>query len=101
MTYDNLLIAREGAVAVVTVNRPSKLNALDAATLRELGAALPALAAEGARAIVLTGAGEKGRGRARCLHGGARIAAPGGRVFAGRIYTERMRRSQTGTAKSW
>ena len=59
MTYDNLLIAREGAVAVVTVNRPSKLNALDAATLRELGAALPALAAEGARAIVLTGAGEK------------------------------------------
>jgi enoyl-CoA hydratase len=59
MTYENLLIVRDGAVAVVTVNRPKKLNALNAATLRELGEAFPALAADGARAIVLTGAGEK------------------------------------------
>jgi enoyl-CoA hydratase len=59
MTYENLLIARDGAVAVVTVNRPKKLNALNAATLRELGHVFPALVADGARAIVLTGAGEK------------------------------------------
>ena len=59
MTYENLLVTRDGAIAVVTVNRPKKLNALNAATLRELGAVFPALAADGVRAIVLTGAGEK------------------------------------------
>jgi len=60
MTFDNLLLERDGAVAIVTVNRPKVLNALNGAMLAELDAVMAALKAdEGVRAIVLTGAGEK------------------------------------------
>ncbi|WP_242112129.1 enoyl-CoA hydratase-related protein [Luteimonas aquatica] len=55
-----LLINDHGAVRVVTVNRPDKLNALNAATLDALHAAFDAAAAdEAVRAVVLTGAGPK------------------------------------------
>jgi enoyl-CoA hydratase len=60
MTFDNLLVERDGAVAIVTFNRPEKLNALNSATLRSLDSALVAMGADDdVRAIILTGAGEK------------------------------------------
>jgi enoyl-CoA hydratase len=60
MTFDNLLLERDGAVAILTFNRPKVLNALNAATLGELEAALRALKSDDdVRAVVLTGAGEK------------------------------------------
>lgn len=60
MTFDNLLLERDGAVAVVTLNRPQVLNALNGQTLAELETVMAALKADaGVRAIVLTGAGEK------------------------------------------
>jgi enoyl-CoA hydratase len=60
MSYDNLLLARDGAVAVVTINRPKVLNALDSQTIDELRRAMLELQRDEAiRAIVLTGAGEK------------------------------------------
>ena len=60
MTFDNLLIERDGAVAIVTFNRPKVLNALNGQTLTELSAAMAAFKGDdGVRAIVLTGAGEK------------------------------------------
>jgi enoyl-CoA hydratase len=53
-------VVREGAVAVVTIDREEALNALDVATLTELRDALRDLRDDaGARAVVLTGAGEK------------------------------------------
>jgi len=53
-------VARDDAVAVVTVDRPEALNALDVATLTALRDRLVELAADpGVRAVVLTGAGEK------------------------------------------
>ena len=53
-------VAREGAVAIVTVDRQEALNALNLPTLRELRDRLAELAADdSARAVVLTGAGEK------------------------------------------
>ncbi len=53
-------VARDGAVAVVTVDRQDALNALDVATLTELRDRLGELAEDATvRALVLTGAGEK------------------------------------------
>lgn len=60
MTFDNLLFERDGAVAILTFNRPKVLNALNGATLADLQAALDALAADDSiRVVILTGAGEK------------------------------------------
>jgi len=60
MTFENLLIERDDAVAIVTVNRPKVLNALNAQTLTDLDNAIAAFKADsGVRAVVLTGAGEK------------------------------------------
>jgi len=59
-SYENLLLERDGAVAVITVNRPKVLNALNAPTLDELREALRAVATdEAVRVVILTGAGEK------------------------------------------
>ena len=55
-----LLIADHGAIRVITVDRPDKLNALNAATLDALHAAFDAAAADDAiRVVVMTGAGPK------------------------------------------
>jgi enoyl-CoA hydratase len=60
MAFDNLLLERDGAIAVVTINRPAVLNALDFRTLDELRRAVLDLKEDAsARAIVLTGAGDK------------------------------------------
>jgi enoyl-CoA hydratase len=51
---------REGAVAVVTVDRPDALNALDLPTLTSLRDALRELAGDDAvRVVILTGVGER------------------------------------------
>lgn len=58
MTYEQLIVEREGAVATVRMNNPSKLNALSATLTRELIDALEALGRDGdVRAIALTGEG--------------------------------------------
>jgi enoyl-CoA hydratase len=60
--YLNLLLDKdlERGVAVLTVNRADKLNALNRALLEELDAALDEIAADGGiRALVITGAGSK------------------------------------------
>ena len=58
--FENLLLAREGAVAVLTINRPQVLNALNASTLDELRRAVIELTDDDAvRAVIVTGTGEK------------------------------------------
>ncbi len=47
MTYENILVSTEGAVGIVTLNRPKQLNALNDALMDELGAALKAFDADG------------------------------------------------------
>ncbi|MGH3118615.1 MAG: enoyl-CoA hydratase/isomerase family protein [Vicinamibacterales bacterium] len=60
MTYQHLLVDRDGAVAIVTINRPDKHNALNSETMDELRRAILALKHDdGVRAVVLTGAGDK------------------------------------------
>jgi len=54
--YQNILVERREAVGIVTLNRPAALNALNAALIAELGAALDDLEEDAAiGAIVLTG----------------------------------------------
>ena len=60
MTYETLRVEREGAVAVLTIDRPEKRNALNATVRAELSAAVEAMAADDAvRVLVITGAGDK------------------------------------------
>jgi enoyl-CoA hydratase len=60
MSFDNLLLERDGAIAIITINRPKVLNALNSATLDELQRLLRDLQRDDAvRVVILTGAGEK------------------------------------------
>lgn len=61
MTYATLLYAvAEDGIATVTVNRPDKLNALNATVINELAQVVARIAADRAvRGVVLTGAGPK------------------------------------------
>lgn len=58
---ENLIVERENTVALVTVNRPKTLNALNSATLTELESVFTEFSRPDTdvRAIILTGAGEK------------------------------------------
>ena len=58
MKYENIQFTLDGGVAVLTLNRPDKLNSFTQAMHLEVRAALAALAADkSARVLVLTGAG--------------------------------------------
>jgi enoyl-CoA hydratase len=60
MSYASILVERDRAHAVITLNRPKVLNALNVALLAELSDAFTKLDADDAvRAIVLTGSGER------------------------------------------
>src|SRR6185295_3869948 len=57
---ETILVEREGRVAIITVNRPDKLNALSQQVRDEVLEALAAIEGDdSAGAVVLTGAGEK------------------------------------------
>jgi enoyl-CoA hydratase len=60
MTPTHLLVTRNEAVATITINRPDRLNALNAATIDELRAAVLEMRQdESVRTVIITGAGEK------------------------------------------
>ncbi|HXG63820.1 MAG TPA: enoyl-CoA hydratase-related protein, partial [Blastocatellia bacterium] len=60
MSLENVLIEKRGRVAILTVNRPDKLNALNIPTRNDILAALDQLERdEEVRVVVITGAGEK------------------------------------------
>lgn len=60
MPYQFLSIEKRGAIALVTIDRPKALNALDTATLLELEAALTELENDAqVRVLVFTGAGDR------------------------------------------
>ncbi len=58
MVYESLEVERDGPVAVVTLNRPERLNALSVALMREITAVAGELSAdEAVRAVIFRGAG--------------------------------------------
>src|SRR5438045_8798531 len=59
-TLENILYAKKGAIAYVTINRPKVLNALNKATIAELNEAFKDARDDPAvRGAILTGAGDK------------------------------------------
>jgi len=60
MEYSNLLLEKNGAVAVLTINRPKALNALNSDTLSEMSTVLDELGRDSSvKVVILTGSGEK------------------------------------------
>lgn len=60
MAYENLLYEKRDSIALITINRPKVLNALNRKTLEELDAAVrEVIADDEVRVGILTGAGEK------------------------------------------
>ena len=60
MTFSTLLVERREGIALVTINRPDKLNALNDAVISELGEVAALIAQDSTiRAAILTGAGPK------------------------------------------
>ena len=60
MDFKNLIVSIENKIAVVTINRPEKLNALNSVTLNELKGIFTQLENDDeVNVIILTGSGEK------------------------------------------
>ena len=60
MELENVILEKEGHLAIVTINRPKALNALNSATLKDLDTVLEDLEKDNnIYAVILTGAGEK------------------------------------------
>ena len=60
MELKNVVLEKEGKVAIVTINRPKALNALNTETLKELDFVIDAIAEDNSVfAVVVTGGGEK------------------------------------------
>ncbi len=60
MNFENLLITLENGIGFITIHRPSKLNALNVATIKELHDGLESLNNNPEiRVIIVTGEGEK------------------------------------------
>lgn len=76
MTYDMIRAERSGDVLVLTLNRPTRLNAAPPALFDELSAALDQL--DGARAVLVTG-----EGRAFCSGADLASSDPANSVASG------------------
>ena len=60
MAFENLLLEKENGITLITINRPTKLNALNKATIEELHQAFDAENNDpSTKVIIITGSGEK------------------------------------------
>lgn len=60
MAFENILTATENSITTITINRPTKLNALNKATIQELHDAFETAGNDtSVKVIVITGSGEK------------------------------------------
>jgi enoyl-CoA hydratase/carnithine racemase len=88
-------LERRGPIAIVTINRPERLNALNSAVVAEIGQVLDDLDHQAdLRAVVLTGAGERAfiaGGDVAEMHA-LTLAAANRFVYAGQALTRRMER---------
>lgn len=60
MNFENILVVKEDKLGIITINRPTKLNALNKSTIEELHTAFDQLDKDKeVRVIIITGSGEK------------------------------------------
>src|SRR4030042_801291 len=60
MEYKNIMVAFEGEIRVLTINRPKALNALNIETLKEIQSGIEDVKDQpGGKVLIVTGAGEK------------------------------------------
>ena len=58
--YENLILEKQGELAILTINRPKMRNALNDATIEEIAAAVAEVESDAKlRALIVTGSGEK------------------------------------------
>ena len=96
--YSNLLVNCEGGLAIIQMNRPKALNALNAETIAQLGSAFGEIEADkNNRVVIITGAGEKAfvagadiRELAQCDETSGRVASENGQNLFRRFETSRM-----------
>ncbi len=88
MAYQHILVRNEGGIAIVTLNRPQALNALNSALMDELSAALDGFETDDAiRCVIITGS-------EKAFAAGADITEMAGKSFA-EVY------SQDFISKNW
>jgi 2-(1,2-epoxy-1,2-dihydrophenyl)acetyl-CoA isomerase len=99
MTYEAILYEIRGPVAIVTLNRPDRLNAIGPAIREEVHAAIDAAGADDqVRAAILTGAGKGFCSGADLSGAAARMASGGGLPAA---TTQRERLDEDGWVGRW
>lgn len=85
METENLILELRPPLAVVTLNRPSVLNALNAATFAQLESTFRALAADDSvRAVLLTGAGTRAFAAGADIRELAALSGEDGKAFSQR-----------------
>lgn len=83
MRFENICVEKRGALAIVTLDRPKVLNALNAATFAELDSAFEELASDGeVRVVLLTGAGERAFAAGADIRELAAVNASEGKAFS-------------------
>jgi 2-(1,2-epoxy-1,2-dihydrophenyl)acetyl-CoA isomerase len=91
MTYEAILYETRGPVAIITLNRPERLNAIGQAVREEVHAAIEAAQADDAiRAAIITGAGKGFCSGADLSGAAARMAGGGAALPAANTQTERL-----------
>jgi enoyl-CoA hydratase len=81
MAYENIRLETEDALAILTIDRPKALNALNSKTLQELESALNSLPPT-VRALIITGGGDKAFVAGADISEMASITAAQAREFA-------------------
>ena len=60
MAYENIILNTEGNVAIIKINRPKALNAINPGVLRDINDALDVIEADsGIKVLIITGEGDK------------------------------------------
>jgi enoyl-CoA hydratase len=83
MNYKNLLIEFQESAALITINRPDKLNALNIDTINELEKVFVEMENnENVKAVIITGSGEKAFAAGADIHELSRLNILEGKAFS-------------------